>query len=40
MDEYNGEGVEPWESFKKEFNHDMEDMQISLKKLTIDNIRK
>jgi cell shape-determining protein MreC len=37
MGEYKDEGKERWESFKREFNHDMEELGIALKDLTVNN---
>lgn len=37
MDNYNDEGKERWESFKQEFNRDMDELGTALKDLTVDN---
>jgi len=37
IDEYKEEGNEKWESFKREFNHDMDEIGNSLKDLTKNN---
>ncbi len=39
MDEYKADGKDNWEAFKKEFNHDMDDLGASLKNLTVKNTR-
>lgn len=39
MEEYRYEGKDNWETFKKEFNHDMDDLGQSLKNLTIKNTK-
>lgn len=39
MDEYKYEGKDNWLSFKKEFNHDMDDLGQSLKNLTVKNTK-
>ena len=36
---YKDEGVNKWESFKKEFNHDMDELGQSLKNLFKDNVK-
>ena len=36
---YKDQGVSKWESFKKEFNHDMEELKASLKNLFKDNVK-
>ena len=38
LDEYNEENADKWASFKREFNHDMDEVGNSLKDLTVDNI--
>ncbi len=37
MDDYKDEGKERWESFKREFNHDMDELGNALKDLTVNN---
>lgn len=37
LDEYKLEGKEMWDSFKIEFNHDMDELSEALKDLTVDN---
>ncbi len=37
MDDYKDEGKENWESFKREFNHDMDELGNALKDLTVNN---
>ncbi len=37
MDEYNDNGKEGWESFKREFNHDMDELGNALDNLTVNN---
>lgn len=37
MADYKDEGKERWESFKREFNHDMEELGKALKDLTVNN---
>lgn len=39
MNEYKEEGNEKWESFKREFNHDMDELGNSLKDLTKNNAK-
>jgi len=39
MDDYNVDEKEKWESFKMEFNHDMDDLEKSLKDLTVKDIK-
>lgn len=39
MNEYKEEGNEKWESFKREFNHDMDELVQSLKDLTKNNTK-
>jgi hypothetical protein len=39
MDEYKYEGKDNWETFKKEFGHDMDDLGQSLKNLTVKNTK-
>lgn len=39
MENYKDEGKEKWESFKKEFNHDMDELGKSLKDLFKDNVK-
>ncbi|OFY87404.1 MAG: hypothetical protein A3F72_04170 [Bacteroidetes bacterium RIFCSPLOWO2_12_FULL_35_15] len=39
MANYKDEGKEKWESFKKEFNHDMDELGQSLKDLFKDNVQ-
>jgi acetyl-CoA carboxylase alpha subunit len=36
---YKDQGVNKWESFKKEFNHDMDELGLSLKNLFKDNVK-
>ena len=36
---YKDQGVNKWESFKKEFNHDMDELKQSLKNLFKDNVK-
>jgi DNA anti-recombination protein RmuC len=38
LDEFNDENGEKWTSFKREFNHDMDEIGNSLKDITEDNI--
>jgi DNA anti-recombination protein RmuC len=38
LDEFNDENGEKWTSFKREFNHDMDEMGNSLKDLTENNV--
>ena len=37
MDDYKIEGKEKWESFKNEFNHDMDELGKAVKDLVVDN---
>ncbi|MES2618625.1 MAG: peptidase M23 [Bacteroidota bacterium] len=37
MENYNEDGNDKWESFKREFNHDMDELGKSLNDLTVDN---
>lgn len=37
LDDFKADGNENWENFKKEFNHDMENLGIALKNLTESN---
>lgn len=37
MADYKADGIEKWESFKTEFNHDMDELGNSLRDLTVDN---
>jgi hypothetical protein len=37
MDNYNDEGKEKWESFKREFNHDMDELGNALKGITVND---
>lgn len=39
MSEYKEDGGEKWQSFKIEFNHDMDELGKSLKDFTVDNER-
>lgn len=39
MNEYKEEGNDKWESFKREFNHDMDELGKSLKDLTTNNAK-
>jgi len=39
MDDYTEEGKEKWESFKREFNHDMEELRLALMDLTQNNTK-
>jgi chromosome segregation ATPase len=39
MDEYTAEGKEKWDTFKNEFNHDMDELDRSLKDLTTKNTK-
>ena len=39
MNEYKEEGNDKWESFKREFNHDMDELGKSLKDLTTNNTK-
>lgn len=39
MDDYKYEGNDNWETFKKEFGHDMDDLGQSLKNLTVKNTK-
>jgi hypothetical protein len=36
---YKDQGVNKWESFKKEFNHDIDELGLSLKNLFKDNVK-
>lgn len=38
LDEFNDENGEKWASFKREFNHDMDEIGNSLKDMTEDNV--
>ena len=37
--DYKNEGDTKWESFKQEFNHDMEELRHTLSDLTKDNVK-
>jgi hypothetical protein len=37
LGKYNGEGNENWEKFKREFNHDMDELGDAVKNFSIDN---
>lgn len=37
MDDYKEDGKDKWESFKREFNHDMDELSQSLKDFTVNN---
>jgi len=37
MDSYKNDANSDWKSFKREFNHDMNELGHSLKDLTVDN---
>lgn len=39
MDDYKADGKEKWESFKAEFNHDMEELAKSFEDLTVNNVK-
>ncbi len=39
MDNYKAEGKEKWETFKTEFNHDMEELGKAFKDLTVNNVK-
>ena len=39
MDNYKDEGKDQWESFKSEFNHDMDDLGKAFKNLTLNNVK-
>lgn len=39
LDEYKIEGKEHWNSFKEEFNHDMDELGNALKDLTVNNTK-
>jgi hypothetical protein len=39
LESYKDEGKEKWESFKKEFNHDMDELGKSIKDLFKDNVK-
>jgi phosphoenolpyruvate-protein kinase (PTS system EI component) len=39
LDNYNGEGEDKWEDFKKELDHDMNEIGNSLKDLTVSNTK-
>jgi signal transduction protein with GAF and PtsI domain len=39
MDEYRADGNEKWQSFKREFNHDMDELGSALKDLTKNNVK-
>jgi hypothetical protein len=39
MDNYKADGADKWESFKKEFDYDMEELRSSFKGLTNDNVK-
>lgn len=39
LDNYKGEGEDKWEDFKKEFEHDMNEIGSSLKDLTVSNTK-
>ncbi len=38
--DYKADGKEHWESFKTEFNHDMDELGSAFKDLTVDNVKK
>jgi DNA anti-recombination protein RmuC len=38
LDEFNDENGDKWASFKREFNHDLDEVGNSLRDLTVDNI--
>jgi Skp family chaperone for outer membrane proteins len=40
MDEYQEQGKENWETFKTEFNHDMDEIGNAFKDLTVTNVKK
>jgi len=40
MDDYKVNGQSNWESFKKEYNRDMQSLGLAFKNLTIDNVKK
>jgi hypothetical protein len=39
IEEYRTEGKDNWEAFKKEFNHDMDDLGKSIKNITVKNTK-
>ncbi len=39
MDDYKADGKENWEKFKKEFNHDMDELGTAFKDLTVKNVK-
>jgi uncharacterized protein HemX len=39
IDTYEKNGKSDWESFKREFNHDMDELGKALKDLTVDNVK-
>lgn len=39
MDEYKEEGKDKWQSFKREVNHDMDELEKSLNDLTVNNTK-
>lgn len=39
IEEYRSEGKDNWEAFKKEFNHDMDDLGKSIKNITVKNTK-
>jgi phosphoenolpyruvate-protein kinase (PTS system EI component) len=39
MDDYTADGKDNWESFKMEFNRDMESLGLAFKNLTVNNVK-
>jgi len=39
LDEYKGDNIAVWESFKSEYNNDMNELQKSIKDLEIENVK-
>ncbi len=39
MNDYKANGKENWEIFKKEFNHDMDELGKAFKDLTVKNVK-
>ena len=39
LDDYKATGKEDWESFKKEFNHDMDELGKAFKNFSINNVK-
>jgi hypothetical protein len=39
IEEYRTERKDNWEAFKKEFNHDMDDLGKSIKNITVKNTK-